>query len=70
MKLIIVHLSFINFQSYQYNKVTCSIEEEEKYPFENAIHWRRASTFLQPNENLGLKEADVFYGEIEPSDVR
>jgi calpain-15 len=47
-----------------------SHEEEEKYPFESVVHWRRAKDFLVPDPAKGYREAAVFYESIEPGDVK
>lgn len=47
-----------------------SDEEEKEYPFNDAIHWRRADDFLVPDKAKGLPEAKVFYEDIEPNDIK
>jgi len=43
---------------------------EYENPFESIIHWRRAEEFLKPSFAKGLREAAVFYGDIEPNDIK
>jgi calpain-15 len=47
-----------------------SLEEEKEYPFEDVIHWRRAKDFMLPNPELNLREASIFYEDIEPNDIK
>ena len=47
-----------------------SAEEVPEFPFKYEIHWRRADEFLREDKSKGLTAADVFYGGVEPNDIK
>jgi hypothetical protein len=46
--------------------------DREPFPFDHAIHWRRARDFLVTDMSRldeGKGELEVFYDRIEPNDI-
>jgi hypothetical protein len=74
-KLKELGIKYIDLEFPPVDNCVYNTETTPEYPFQNIIHWRRASDFLKADKAHGLDELAVFSGSnintaIEPNDIK